>query len=272
MKKINLVDIIKSQDLELQSYLENYTEYSRPTLLYCYAEFKRRNLMLSASLLDAIKGFTERLNIDSLEDEVIKAAKSRGFDTYEELYFRIISPDKVENSASSHVVYVAPPELNQSCVKCGTSVMSNEFVCPKCGSEFLINSEIFNQQNWGFNFGAAFAGRIWSLVKTKDIFGELYWLTAELGVVGISLIMTLGRGSAEVFRIFNVFYILIPLMVFEQIYYGLHGNRTSMVYNEYESKEETIKEEKIWNIVGVFMGVLWLVYYIYMITILISLW
>ena len=98
MKKINFTELMSSPDSELVNIFENHTDYTTPTLLYCYAEIKRRNLVLSASLLKAIKEVTQNLNIDSLDNEVIKAVKSRGVDTYEELYHSIMNPQKKETS------------------------------------------------------------------------------------------------------------------------------------------------------------------------------
>ena len=47
MKKINLTELMVTPDSELLSIFSNHPEYSTPTLLYCYAEIKRRELALS---------------------------------------------------------------------------------------------------------------------------------------------------------------------------------------------------------------------------------
>lgn len=92
MKKINFTELMLLPDLELLKIFEDHDDYATPTLLFCYAEIKRRNIVLSDSLINDIKEVTDHLKIDSFDSEVIKAANNRGYDSYEEFYQNIMKP------------------------------------------------------------------------------------------------------------------------------------------------------------------------------------
>ena len=61
MKKLRLAQTITLQDSELLEKIENYKEFSTPTFLHCYAEIKRRALVLSDNCLIAVKEFIQPL-------------------------------------------------------------------------------------------------------------------------------------------------------------------------------------------------------------------
>lgn len=61
MENFSPFKIIKLQDVELMSILENYSNYTVPTILYTYAESNRRKLVQSVMVLKNIEEFEKNI-------------------------------------------------------------------------------------------------------------------------------------------------------------------------------------------------------------------
>jgi hypothetical protein len=71
------------------SILENYSNYTNPTVLYTYAESNRRKLIHSALVLNNVKEFEKKyLEFDNydIHASVLKWCEKEGANSYEELY------------------------------------------------------------------------------------------------------------------------------------------------------------------------------------------
>jgi hypothetical protein len=90
MKIRKIYDAIESSDSELLDVIENQKDYTSPPILFCYAEVKRRGLVLQENLINSLKEFSIKYNIDSLDDEITKIATSYGVNSYDEFYISYI--------------------------------------------------------------------------------------------------------------------------------------------------------------------------------------
>lgn len=104
MKNLRITETVELQDSELLEIIGNHTGFSTPTLIFCYAEIKRRELVLSNDLLNALKEFSDSKEIDNLDDEVSKLAKSRGNNSYQELYENLMGVQNKQNEQAADVI------------------------------------------------------------------------------------------------------------------------------------------------------------------------
>lgn len=89
MEKFSPFQIIKLQDVELISILENYSNYTIPTILYSYAESNRRKLFQSDMVLKNIEEFEKKyLEFDNydINTSILKWCEKEGAKSYDELY------------------------------------------------------------------------------------------------------------------------------------------------------------------------------------------
>jgi hypothetical protein len=89
MENFSPFKIIKLQDVELMSILENYSNYTFPTILYTYAESNRRKLVQSVMVLKNIEEFEKKyLEFDNydINESILKWCEKEGAKSYDELY------------------------------------------------------------------------------------------------------------------------------------------------------------------------------------------
>lgn len=99
MEKFSPFQIIKLQDLELISILENYSNYTNPTVLYTYAESNRRKLVQSFIVLKNIEEFEKKyLDFDNydINESILKWCEKEGAKSYEELYLSFTGQTKLK--------------------------------------------------------------------------------------------------------------------------------------------------------------------------------
>lgn len=99
MEKFSPFQIIKLQDVELISILENYSNYTIPTILYSYAEFNRRKLVQSDLVLKNIEEFEKKyLEFDNynINESILKWCEKEGAKSYEELYLSFTGQIKIK--------------------------------------------------------------------------------------------------------------------------------------------------------------------------------
>ena len=99
MEKFSPFQIIKQQDLELITILENYSNYTNPTILYAYAEFTRRKLIQNELIVSNIEEFEKKyLEFDNYDiNSSIKAwCQKEGAESYDELYLTFIGQEKIQ--------------------------------------------------------------------------------------------------------------------------------------------------------------------------------
>jgi len=101
MEKFSPFQIIKLQDVELISILENYSNYTIPTILYTYAESNRRKLVQSVIVLKNIEEFEKKyLEFDNydINESILKWCEKEGAESYEELYLSFTGQIKLKVS------------------------------------------------------------------------------------------------------------------------------------------------------------------------------
>ena len=99
MEKYSPFQIIKLQDVELISLLENYSNYTIPTILYSYAESNRRKLVHSNLVLKNIEEFEKKhLEFDNydINASILKWCEKEEAESYDELYLTFISQEKIQ--------------------------------------------------------------------------------------------------------------------------------------------------------------------------------
>ena len=87
------------QDLELISILENYLNFTIPTILYAYAEFMRRKLIQNELIISNIEEFEKKyLEFDNydINTSILKWCEKEGAKSYDELYLTFIGQTKIQ--------------------------------------------------------------------------------------------------------------------------------------------------------------------------------
>ncbi len=89
MKRYDITQVIEMADAELIQIIDNYVDYTIPSVIFSYAEYKRRNLIGNDITLNNIEKF---VNVNLMHDffdiniSVEKWCKKEGTDSYDELY------------------------------------------------------------------------------------------------------------------------------------------------------------------------------------------
>jgi len=142
MKNLKITQTIVLQDTELLEIIEKHTEFSISALLYCYAEIKRRELVLSENLLKALKEISTSYKIDNWDEEVTKVAKSHGDNSYSELYENLMEVSNKQKEQTTNAVPLQ--ETLQPHLKASNSGNSNQSANTTVNSSLKKTNKVVN--------------------------------------------------------------------------------------------------------------------------------
>ena len=99
MAKYSLIEITKTDSLALTSFIDNWKNNDKPTVLLAYAELKRRNYSLNDKSTKLLNEFCEKQNGEDIDTLLSKALIDIGYNSYDECYEKeITSKIKVESA------------------------------------------------------------------------------------------------------------------------------------------------------------------------------
>lgn len=115
MKKYIITQVIEMADAELIQIIDNHFDYTIPSVIFSYAEYKRRNLVGNDITLKNIRKFG---NVNLMHDHfdidisVDKWCKKAGTDSYDELYLILTGKKDIPSNKKINPLTTPKIEIN----------------------------------------------------------------------------------------------------------------------------------------------------------------